>query len=397
MLGSACRRPDGDHGRQAAGSHTQPLTPDTAFGEQKQLRVLEIVYRHAIRLPGGEIAGWESQEVTALRRRWQERHVITSRILLHPRQPYRLAWQLPAQATPTGSGHRLMLVLQPASNLAALVDHRRRQFRADTPARVAAWLEGVLRPAPVATRLEVFSRVLRPVPGNPAELAGLPPDLLRRIHGLLVPPSRAGHKPPGQRYAVTAWSLDGNAISSGGQSLLWDLALLPLIDRTGSDVLAPLGRGRNWPLRVGLARIPGAARAGHQPPERWLSLDLLGRRERTVRATLLRLPPPGYKRVFGPLVHKDGRVLFPGQAKGLRARRVGEPRKGALTVHNPQDRALFVYADGVLLGCVGPRARTRFSTLPPGYYRIVALSLLGTTGAGPVDLYVPGKITLKAP
>jgi hypothetical protein len=207
------------------------------------------------------------------------------------------------------------------------------------------------------------------------------------------PRGRDREKP--NHFEVTSWGhrLPDLHPTDQGQGQLWDLLFLPFIEKTSSKVLFSMRRQNRWPSRVRLVatqrtqqRLPG--------PGLEISLDLKARRRRTVAAKLLLLPPPKYRRMFGPLAFKAGRQLFHGAPSGLRTRHKGEPRRGRLTLRNPGRRALFVFADGILLGLLAPKARISWSALPAGYYRLAALSLLGTRGWGPRDAYVPGTVTL---
>jgi len=69
--------------------------------------------------------------------------------------------------------------------------------------------------------------------------------------------------------------------------------------------------------------------------------------------------------------------------------------EGPLAVHNRSGCSAYLYADGVLLGWVGPGSQFSFAGLPAGYWRIYAVSPTGLRYWGPHDLYVPGPLTLR--
>ncbi len=70
-------------------------------------------------------------------------------------------------------------------------------------------------------------------------------------------------------------------------------------------------------------------------------------------------------------------------------------KMGSLTVHNPTKTLVYIYADGVLLGWVGPGGKMSFKNIPEGFFRIFAISPTGLRSWGPLDSYIPGPVTLR--
>jgi len=392
-LGSdaGCRRPDGS--KKSGADKGQRLVPDTLFKGTKPVTVWEIPCRHELVFDGAEISGHEPPGAALQRKRWVRRSALLSRLLVHPK---RLVWVLPTRATPRGTAEPLHLVLQPRSNIVAMVSHGRKRYWADTPDQVAAWIEGALRPVSPIDRLELLAQRVEGARVDPGESRVRPPTHV--IRGLLVLSNRgSGRRRKGLRYELESRALASSALDGPGQGqpLIWDLALLPFLKATGAKSLAPLRGKQHWPLRI---RLRVAHTTPRNLPAPWLqlSLDLSARKRRSVSPKLLRLPPePGYRRMFGPLTYKEGRQLFRQPKAKQFKRQKGDPRKGSLRVRNPRGRVALVYADGVLLGLVGPRSRFAFGTTEPGYFRVTTHSLFGTDVWGPQDLYVPGNVTLE--
>ena len=99
--------------------------------------------------------------------------------------------------------------------------------------------------------------------------------------------------------------------------------------------------------------------------------------------------------------YRDARTLLRPQGKGLQRflptelARLREARAGgAMAVHNRSRFVAHVHVDGALLGWVAPGSAMDFNGLPAGFYRVQARSPLGIRTWGPVDMYVPGPLTL---
>ncbi len=389
VLLGGCERPTG--GRKRDSRSSARLANDKLFGTDRLVSLWEMPLRQELIFPAGEISGEELPEARRYRRPWVRRSALGGHLLLHPK---RLVWVLPGQVTPGGHDDDLHLVLKPSSNLAALVSHRRKVFWADTPAQVAAWMEGAMGPGSMPRRLEVLAQDPDGVKGAEKGAMGSLPR--HTFAGLLVSePAGAGGKP--RRTSLAATSSEAVAHGGGGQgqALLWDLALVSFLRVTSSDLLAPLRRRHRWPLTVDLR--PADTSSASSP---WLRVTFLlqERRRRKVPSRLLCIPPgPGYRRLFGPLTFAKGRQLLHPKPPHPLKRRKGDPRRPTLLVHNHTHRASFVYADGVLLGWVGPAQTFTLRPGEPGYYRVTARSLFGTTHWGPRDLYVPGEIHLRSP
>jgi hypothetical protein len=387
LLGYGCRGSGDSKNRRP--SESRSLVPDKLFATTNPVSVWEISVHHSLVFTSREISGEEGPEQQRLRKVWVRRSSLNSRILLHPK---RLVWVLPARATPGGEPDELYLILKPDSNVAAVVDHKRKVYWADSPAQVAAWVEGALKPSPTLTRLEVLAESTIPAQ-TPPKGPGLNP-IVHRLRGLLVPHDVPGSRPGPLRYNLRSEGVEALAFGGPGQgqSLLWDFALLPLMAATSAKSLATLRGQHRWPQRVDL-RL-----ARTDPPSApWLrtTLGLKSRKRRHVAPRLLRLPPgPGYRRMFGPLTYAKGRQLPRRTVKKPYKRRKGDPRQPALVVQNTTTRTAYLYADGVLLGWAGPRQTHTLHTGESGYYRITARSLFGTAVWGPRDLYVPGEVTL---
>jgi hypothetical protein len=355
------------------------LAADTTFAEDRPVRVWEVTLRHQLRLRAPTVSDHEPPAVRKLRRQLQRSATLESRLLLHPR---RLVWVLPEGAVPGGAAEPLHLVLKPGANVSVLVNHKQRRFRAGTPARLGAWIEGTLKPPGHVARLEVLAE--RSLTGD-----------RRRLRGLLVLTREDGRqRERAPRYVLRSRSRPRPAEVGKAGALIWDFFLLPMIQATGAPALSRLRARQHWPRYLELAPSTGAPQTLHAPRLR-LRLLAGSRRTRQVPARLLRLPPKGYRREFGPLVYKPGRRLLHRPTRGLRPRREGEARSGPVEVTNRFHRAMLVYADGLLIGWVGPRSEASFKVLPAGYYRFSAHSLLGTRRWGPRDAYLPGPLTLR--
>lgn len=389
-LPSGCGRREGSDVEGRARRAGTRLAPDSRFTQDKEVEVFEIPVTARPDFGSGEVSGFETPAAALQRAKRVARSTLTSRLWLHPE---RLVWELPVLGGATTSMHRWYLVMKPASEVAALVHHGQRRYWADRPAQLAAWIEGSLRPLAPLERVEVLSRVRTDLPPGLAG-AGYDAQRLQRVHARLVPAADRGRRRSEVQHDVEAWSLRSPALPREGQALLWDFVLLPFADAVGTPRLAPIRSTSSWPVLVGHGMSRPAEVLSAPAPRFFLSLDLTGARRRKVAADLLRLPPPGYQRMFGPVTHREGQVLAPATADPSRERQKGDPRAGALLVRNPEPRLALVYADAQLVALVGPRARFSLGTLTPGYYRIAAFGLFGTHRFGPRDLYVPGTVTL---
>ncbi|MFH2005923.1 MAG: hypothetical protein ABI333_04960, partial [bacterium] len=246
-----CRRPDRSHKRSA--DKDQRLVQDTLFQGTKPVPVWEIPCRQELVFNGAEISGQELREAAQQRRRWVRRSALLSRLLVHPK---RLVWELPVRATPRGTLEPLHLVLQPRSNIVAVVSHSRKRYWADTPAQVAAWIEGALRPEPPLTRIEVLARSIEGSRGTPGATGARPPT--RLIRGLLeLDPRGSRRRRQGNRYDLESRALAPSALGGPGQGqpLLWDFALLPFLTATGDKSLATLRGRQHWPLQIRLRLV----------------------------------------------------------------------------------------------------------------------------------------------
>ncbi len=407
LPGGGCRQSGGSGNRRAA--KARKLVPDKVFAAPGTVAVWEIPVHRSLVFTSREISGEESPEQKRLRSAWVGRSSLTSRILLHPK---RLVWVLPARAMPGGEPDELYLILKPDANVAAVVNHKRKVYWADSPAQIAAWVEGALKPNPTLSRLEVLAQTTVPPAAPPAAAPAAPPTvpptapptapptgpgLARTVHvvrGLLVPRDPSGTRAKSLRYNLRSRGVDASAFGGPGQgqSLLWDFSLLPLVAATSGKSLAPLRGNQRWPLRVDLRP------ARTDPPTApWLrmTLHLKSRKRRHVAPRLLRLPPgPGYRRMFGPLTYAKGRQLQRRPMKKPYKRRKGDPREPSLVIQNTTTRTAYIYADGVLLGWTGPRQTHSLRTGETGYFRVTARSLFGTALWGPKDLDVPGEVRL---
>jgi len=388
LLAEGCRRPGGSANRRA--DTGQLLIPDKHFAGTKPVAVWEIPVERTLVFTGREISGEEGPEQQRLRHAWVQRSSLRSRLLLHPK---RLVWILPSRAMPGGDEDELHLILKPEANVAVLVSHKRKVYWADSPAQLAAWVEGTLKPSPTLARLEVLAQSSEG-PRSPLAASGSQ-HTVHRLRGLLVPRTAGGTPSKTLRYNLRSRAVDASAVGGPGQgqSLLWDFALLPLLAATSAKSLAALRGPERWPRQVELrlARIdpPGA-------PWLRLTLRLDSRKRRHVAPRLLRLPPaPGYRRMFGPLTYARGRQLQRRPVLKSYKRRKGDPRHPTLVVQNTTPRTAYVYADGVLLGWTGPRQTHTLRTGESGYHRVTVRSLFGTALWGPRDLYVPGEIRLR--
>lgn len=390
LLPAGCgRQPAGDpEGR--AGRPKSRLAPDHRFTQDREVEVFEIPCTARPEFAHGEVSGFETPAAAQRRSKRVARSTLGSRLWLHPE---RLVWELPVLGGAAASAHRWYLVMKPASDVAALVHHGQRRYWADRPAQIAAWIEGSLRPLPPLERVEILSRVRTEIPPGLAG-AGYDVQRLQRTHARLVPAADRGRRRSSLQHDVEAWSLRSPALPREGHGLLWDFVLLPFVDEVGTKRLAPIRSTESWPVFVGHGLSRRAEALSAPAPRFYLALDLTGGRHRKVAADLLRLPPPGYQRMFGPVTHQEGHLLAPAAAEPARERQKGDPRDGALLVRNPEPRLALVYADAQLVAFVGPRARFSLGTLTPGYYRISAFGLFGTHRFGPRDLYVPGTVTL---
>lgn len=383
---TGCRGPGSGKRRAAKG---QRLAPDKLFAGTKPVALWEITSHHSLVFTGRDISGEEGPEQQRLRAVWVQRSSMTSRLLLHPK---RLVWILSTRAMPGGEQDELHLILKPEANVAAVVSHKRKVYWADTPAQVAAWVEGALRPSPTLARLEVLAQSTEG-PRSPSAGSGSQ-HAIHTVRGLLVPLATGGRQSKPPRYNLRSRAVDASAFGgpNQGQSLLWDMALLPLLAATSGKSLAALRGQQRWPLQVDLRM------ARTEPPGApWLRLTLgIGsRKRRHVAPRLLRLPPgQGYRRMFGPLTYAKGRQLQTRPVSKPYKRRKGDPRNATLVVKNTTTRTAYVYADGVLLGWTGPRQTHTLRTGEPGYHRVTVRSLFGTAHWGPKDLYIPGEIRL---
>jgi hypothetical protein len=389
LLAAGCRRSATPGDRRESRQH---LVADKRFAGDARVAVWEIPGQRSLVFPGSEISGEEPPEQARLRAAWVGRSALHSRVLLHPR---RLVWILPPRVLPGGEADVLHLVLKPESNIAALVSHKRKVYWADSPAQLAAWVEGCLKPGPAVQRIELLAQSAE---GPHTPSGG--PDVAHTVHrlqGLLVPRAEGSATGAKLRYNLRTRAVEASTYGgpTQGQSLLWDLALLPFVTVTSAKALAPLRARQRWPRQVDLR--PARTGPGGPSGAPWLRLSFrLGeRKRRQVASHLLRLPPgPGYRRMFGPLTFSKGHQLQRRPVPRAYKRRRGDPRKPHLELTNRGPRVAYVYADGVLLGWVGPRQATLLSTGESGYYRITARSLFGTTLWGPRDLYVPGAVRL---
>lgn len=348
------------------------------------MSVWEVSLRQEILLPEPVTVGVEPAGVTALRRQLARRSALESRLLLHP---HRAVWELPEPGLPGGAADPLYLVLRPRSDNLALVSHRRKRYRAGSPARLAAWLEGSLRSAAPLVRLEVL--------GTREEPAGIDGRPARRELSLLAvmsePRANGASQVVRRRLLVTSEECPAHLRDQA--PLLWDAILLPLLEATSLPVLEPLRAGGHWPRRLELFPTEGPPGGGSGAGLR-ITLDPAAGRSRQVPRLWLRGPPERYAPEFGPLLFSSDRRLLHRSTRGLRDKVPGEPDTEPLALRNAGNRTLYVYADGLLLGWVGPRGEAQWKILPPGYYRLAAHSLLGTELWGPQDVYVPGPVSL---
>jgi hypothetical protein len=391
LLSPGCGRPSGEGDGRVKRSGAR-LAPDHLFSGPGEVEVLEVQCRLRPEFVGSEVSGHETPEAQARRAKRVARATLASRIWIHPE---RLVWELPTFGRPASKAYRMHLVLKPASEVAALVDHGGRRYWADRPAQLAAWLEGALRPLAALSHVEVLSRVRADVPAG-LRGGGYDEQHLGHVQARLVLASPPGRRPAGPQYDVEAWSLTSAALPPLGNELLWDLALLPFAQTVGSRPLALLRPPAAWPVYVGLTVKREGERLSAPAPRWFLVLDVASGRRRKVPSEILRLPPPGFQRMFGPVTYRDGHALSSTPVEPPRERQKGEPRSGTLALKNPGGHFALVYADAVPAAFVGPRSRYALGTLAPGYYRLAAFSLFGTTRFGPRDLYVPGGLTLGA-
>lgn len=383
LLGPGCRRSDE---RPAGRSAEAILPPDTTFPGDQPVPVHEVSLRQEILLPESPTVGEEPAVIRTFRRQLASRSALESRILLHP---LRAVWELPESAMPGGAADPLYLVMRPRNGKLALVSHRRRRYRAGSPARLAAWIEGSLRASGPLVRLEVLGRREEPAgaDGRPAR---------RELHLLaVIRVSQASGPPMELRRRILVISEESPASLRAQAALLWDALLLPLLPTTSAPVLEPLRAGGHWPRRLEI--LPTQPEPGDVAGVGWkITLDPAAGRVREVPRLWLRLPPERYEPEFGPLLFRPARRLLHRSTRGLRDRVKGEPDNEPISLRNVGDRTLYVYADGLLLGWVGPRGEARWKILPPGYYRVAAHSLFGTELWGPKDVFLPGPIILKA-
>ena len=101
--------------------------------------------------------------------------------------------------------------------------------------------------------------------------------------------------------------------------------------------------------------------------------------------------------------YRDARTLLRPQGSGrqrfepkdLVGLRSSKPA-GTLDVHNKSLSVAYVHVDGALLGWVAPNGgKMSFKGLPAGFYRVYARSPLGIRTWGPLEIYVPGPLTLR--
>jgi hypothetical protein len=344
----------------------------------------EVSLRQEILLPDSATIGEEPEAVSVLRRQLARRSALVSLLLSHP---HRLVWELPEPALPGGAADPHYLVLRPRSESLVLVSHRRKRYRAGSPGRLAAWLEGSLRPWPPLVRLEVMGR--RDVP---AGLDGRPAR--RELNLLAVMRSRPEDGAPPRRRVVVQ-SEECPAHLRAQAALLWDAIFLPYLEGTSQPVLELLRSGGHWPRQVDFLPtqdMPGGeAGAGLR-----VTMDPAAGRSRQVPRLWLRMPPERYEPEFGPILFGPERRLLHRSTRGLREKVPGEKGGLPLALRNTGNRTMYFYADGLLLGWVGPRGEAQWKILPPGYYRMAAHSLFGTELWGPKDMYQPGPASISA-
>lgn len=383
LLAPSCQRSE-----ERSGAGARPVEPglpaDTAFLGDQPVPAWEVLLRQETVWPDSATMGEEPAPIRELRRQLARRSVLESRLLLHAQ---RAAWELPEQALPGGAADLLYLVMRPRSEQLALVSHRRKRYRAGSPARLAAWLEGALRPTPPLIRFEVLARTdeRTGLDGRPAR---------RELHLLAVLKSQGGDGPPVElRRRVLVSSEESPPHLRSQAAFLWDAVFLPYLGGTSLPLLDLLREGGHWPRQVEI--LPTQVQHGGMAGAGWrISLDPAAGRARQVPRLWLRLPPERYEQEFGPILFRPSRRLLHRSTRGLRDKGQGEPTSEPLAVRNSGTRTLYVYADGLLLGWVGPRQEAHWKVLPPGYYRMAAHSLFGTELWGPQDSYVPGPVSL---
>jgi hypothetical protein len=87
-----------------------------------------------------------------------------------------------------------------------------------------------------------------------------------------------------------------------------------------------------------------------------------------------------------------GRQLIP--AVDLASLRPARPA-GSLRVRNNGLSSALVYLDGALLGWVAPGRVMAFEGIPAGFFNVHARTPTGLRAWGPLELYVPGPLTLR--
>ena len=101
--------------------------------------------------------------------------------------------------------------------------------------------------------------------------------------------------------------------------------------------------------------------------------------------------------------YRDSRTLLRRPGSGLQQLRTKDlaglrntKARSSLDVVNTSTSLAYIHVDGALLGWVAPGGgKMSFKGLPEGFYRVYARSPLGIRTWGPLDMYVPGPLTLK--
>ena len=204
-------------------------------------------------------------------------------------------------------------------------------------------------------------------------------------------PDRKTHKPdPVEQVLSVALQDSPRRLPSYPPTLL--LALPLLQSPAGRQTLVSLAFAMGRPPLSWAITTTNQARASHAP------------------ATIItRIFDQGYIRVprcelaetrkdfrdARTLLRPQGSGLQRFQARDLAGLRSSKPA-GALVLHNKSPSVARVHVDGALLGWVAPNGgKMSFKGLPAGFYRVYARSPLGIRTWGPLDMYVPGPLTLK--
>lgn len=160
---------------------------------------------------------------------------------------------------------------------------------------------------------------------------------------------------------------------------------------------------------AGLPALESLAFAMGRPPLSWSITTADQSRPREAQPTVVtQVFDQGYVRVPRCELaqhrkdYRDARTLLHPPAQGLQRFKAtdlaglrGTRAAGPLQVTNHSASTAYVYVDGALLGWVAPGAKTSFTSLPAGYYRLYARSPLGVRAWGPRDVHVPGPLTLE--